>query len=127
MDPLARQLYQAACQSDFPRLESLRQQDAGPNAEDQAVKHRVTPIYLAGNAGHRDMFELLLSRGANPEKALTVAMWNAPEFEEYGRLALTHGANIDKATADGKPLLNHLIQWGRLRHATWLRPKHRPY
>ncbi len=96
--------------------------DAGadPNAEDLAVKHPVSPIYLAGNAGNRDMFELLLSRGANPEKALTNAMWNAPDFEEYGRLALHYGACIDKATADGKPLLNHLIQWGRLRHATWL-------
>ena len=96
--------------------------DAGadPNAEDLARKHRVTPIYLAGNAGQRDMFELLLSRGANPEQALTNAMWNAPDFEVYGRLALAHGANIDRATANGKPLLNHLIQWGRLRHATWL-------
>jgi ankyrin repeat protein len=92
---------------------------ASPNASVFAGSHEITPIYLSASAGNKDVFDLLLRHGADPQRALTAAMWNTTGFE-FAESACTHGANPDLATADGKPLLNHLIQWGRIRHAQWL-------
>ncbi len=96
--------------------------DAGadPNVEALAGTHKVTPIYLAGNAHNLDIFALLLRHGANPNRALTVAAWSAKPFEPYAQLAMDHGAVPDLATADNEPLLNHLVHWGRLSPARWL-------
>lgn len=96
--------------------------DAGAdaNAETLAGTHKITPIYLAGNAHNLDIFALLLRHGADPHRALTVAAWSAKPFEPYAQLAMDHGAVPDLATADNEPLLNHLVHWGRLTPARWL-------
>ena len=98
----------------------LLKSGADPNAETKAGNHAITPIYLAANASNLAIYKLLLQHGADPNRALTSAAWNTDPFEDYAQPAIDHGAHPDRATADGKPLLNHLIQWGRMQQAYWL-------
>jgi ankyrin repeat protein len=39
---------------------------------------------------------------------------------ELAESALAHGAIADRATANGKPLLNDVIRWGQIPQTTWL-------
>jgi len=91
---------------------------ADPGVTVQSWRHQVDTLYFAGSSKNACVFELLLTRGANPHQALTIAMWNGNQ--ELVDLAMLHGAVPDKATADGQPLLNHLIRWGRIEQALWL-------
>jgi ankyrin repeat protein len=88
------------------------------DAETQSWSHAVTAIYFAASAKNKPMFELLLDRGASAAGALVPALWNAtPEFAD---LALRHGAVLDEAVSEGKPLLNHLICWGQIPATLWM-------
>ncbi len=80
--------------------------------------HELDAVYLAAGARNQAIFELLLERGADPTEALTHAAWG-PGIE-FCEVALKHGAVPDRAVADGKPLLNHLIAWGQVTPALWL-------
>ena len=91
---------------------------AGLTARARSWNHEVDAVYFAANARNRDVFALLLDRGADPTAALTPSLWNATE--EFAELALAHGAVPDRATAGGQPLLNNLVRWGRLRQSLWL-------
>jgi ankyrin repeat protein len=64
------------------------------------------------------MFELLLQRGADATEALAHAVW-ASAYELAER-ALAHGAAIDRAIANNKPLLNDMICWGQIPQTMWL-------
>ena len=64
------------------------------------------------------MFNLLLERGADATDALSQAVWGAAY--DLAVSALEHGAAIDRATANGKPLLNDLIRWGQIPQMTWM-------
>jgi ankyrin repeat protein len=101
----------------------LLKSGADPNAETKAGNHAITPIYLAASASNLAIYKILLQHGADPNRALTAASWNTHPFPEYAQPAIDHGAHPDRATADGKPLLNHLIQWGRMQQAYWLRDR----
>jgi ankyrin repeat protein len=68
--------------------------------------------------GHLPVFRLLLERGADATEALTPALWNGTL--EFAALALEHGAVPDRAIAERKPLLNHLICWGQIPQTMWL-------
>lgn len=94
--------------------------DAGadPNASTRAWSEEVDTAYFAASSRNLEVFRLLLERGADATAALPSAVWNA--LEEFSELALTHGADPDRATANGKPLLNDLIRWGQVRPALWL-------
>jgi ankyrin repeat protein len=94
--------------------------DAGadPAATTESWKDDVDAIYFAASAKNRDVFALLLDRGVDATHALTPALWNATE--EFAELAMARGAAPDRATADGQPLLNHLIRWGQMKPAMWL-------
>jgi ankyrin repeat protein len=94
--------------------------DAGadPNAHTKSWSNEVDVAYFAASADKREMFELLLTRGADATAALPSAVWSA--HAELGEIALRHGAEIDRAQHDGKPLLNDLIRWGQLQPALWL-------
>jgi protein DGCR14 len=97
--------------------------DAGAdvNATVRSRGHDLDAAYFAANAGHLEMFELLLARGANPTAALAPAMWNTKDrFAEFGAAAIAHGAEIDRAEAAHRPLLNDLIRWGQFAPARWL-------
>lgn len=96
------------------------------NGADVAVKvrswsHDVDATYFAASSKQAEIFELLLKHGANPTEALAPAMWNAgSEFAKFGQLALDHGGDVNKADAEGQPLLNNLIRWGQFKPAFWL-------
>jgi len=61
---------------------------------------------------------LLLERGADPIAALPPVVWRSET--ELAELALSHGANLDRAVDDGKPLLNNLVRWGQVGPALWM-------
>ena len=88
--------------------------DAGAdaNARTQAWSEEVDTAYFAASSRNLDLFRLLLERGADATAALPSAVWNA--LDEFSQLALTHGADPDRATSNGKPLLNDLIRWGQV-------------
>lgn len=70
---------------------------------------------LAVDSEHREMFELLLARGLDPTVALSPAAWR--KSPDWAEIALSHGASIDRAVDNGKPLLNELIRWGQGKQA----------
>ncbi|HUI57285.1 MAG TPA: ankyrin repeat domain-containing protein [Bryobacteraceae bacterium] len=94
--------------------------DAGadPNAKTRSWAHDVDAAYFAAGAKNGAMFELLLERGADATGALSHAVWG--KHFALAELALAHGAEPDRATANGKPLLNDLIRWGQIPQTTWL-------
>lgn len=94
--------------------------DAGADvrAMTKSWSHEVDAIYFAAWAKNMEVFKLLLERGSDATQALVPALWSAgPEFAE---LALAHGADPDRATAEGRPLLNNLICWGQIPLLTWM-------
>jgi ankyrin repeat protein len=94
--------------------------DAGadPNAQTRTFGSTVDASYFACGAKTPALFELLLERGADATVAIGHAVWRK-EFELADR-ALAHGADLDRATANGKPLLNDLIRWGQILQTTWM-------
>jgi ankyrin repeat protein len=92
--------------------------DAGadPNARTKSWAQAVTPAYFA--CGNIQMFALLLDRGADPTEALSHAVWG--KHYDLAEMALGHGADVDRATANGKPLLNDLIRWGQIPQSLWM-------
>lgn len=97
---------------------NLLDSGADPNARTKSWSHEIDVAYFAAAPNKRELFELLLSRGADATSALSSAVWNAPA--ELGEVALRHGALIDRALHEGKPLLNDLIRWGQVKQALWL-------
>jgi ankyrin repeat protein len=80
--------------------------------------HDVNAAYFAAGTKNLAMLDLLLASGADATDALSHAVWGGAY--ELAELALAHGAIIDRATANGKPLLNDLIRWGQIPQTTWL-------
>ena len=87
-------------------------------ARTKSWAHEVNAAYFAARKGGDAMFELLLDRGADATDAVSHAVWGG--HYELARLALAHGAELDRATANGKPLLNDLIRWGQIPQALWM-------
>ena len=91
---------------------------ADVNATARSWSHDVDVVYFAAASEQHELFELLLQRGANPYTALASAVWRNNNV--FADLALQHGAEIDKALDDGKPLLNQMVRWGQFKQALWL-------
>jgi ankyrin repeat protein len=94
--------------------------DAGAEiaATAKSWAHEVDAAYFAAGTKNLAMFELLLERGADPTGALAHAVW-ASAYDLAER-ALVHGASIDRAVANHKPLLNDMICWGQIPQTMWL-------
>jgi len=94
--------------------------DAGADlrARTKSWNHEMDAVYFAASAKNKDIFELLLDRGADPTEALVPGLWNARL--DFAELALAHGAIADGALSNGKPLLNDLIRWGQIQPMLWL-------
>jgi ankyrin repeat protein len=94
--------------------------DAGADlhATCRSWDHDLDALYLAASSHNRALFELLLERGADATQGLVHALWGPGV--EFAEIALAHGAAPDRAVADDKPLLNHLIAWGQVKSALWL-------
>jgi ankyrin repeat protein len=91
---------------------------ADPNAQTRTFGGTVDAAYFASGAKNAAMFELLLERGADATVAIGHAVWRK-RFDLAER-ALAHGAELDRATASGKPLLNDLIRWGQIPQTLWM-------
>jgi hypothetical protein len=100
------QLIRAASEGDAARVESLLARGADVESTDPAGQ---TPLVHAARGRHRDVLQLLLSRGANPNvyerrdepRGPTPLWWAATDGDVIGVQALIdHGANVD-ATHDG--------------------------
>jgi len=113
---------QCAAGSRLPKADALGTArlllDAGadPNAQTRSWAHDVDAAYFAVN--NPAMFALLLDSGADATAALSHAVWG--KHYEIAELALAHGADPDRARANGKPLLNDLIRWGQIPQTQWL-------
>lgn len=94
--------------------------DAGADlgAKTKSWSHEVDAMHLAASAKNKDIFELLLDRGGDPTEALVNALWGPGA--EFAELAMAHGAEPDRAVAEGRPLLNHLICWGQFPATMWM-------
>jgi ankyrin repeat protein len=88
------------------------------SARVKSWKNEVNVVYFAASSKNAEIFEMLLDRGADPNDALTTAIWNGND--KLVEIAMLHGAVPDQARADGQPLLNNLIRWGQLKPAMWL-------
>ena len=84
----------------------------------EAWGHSLDPVYFAISSGQVEIFALLLEAGGDATTALGVTLWQ-PGFE-FAEVALRHGAKIDEARDEGRPVLNRMAQWGRVRQVEWL-------
>jgi ankyrin repeat protein len=105
----------------FALVELLVERGADVDAKANVRKSDLAPSYFAISARRFDEARLLLERGADANAALGTALWNTKEeFPRFGELCLAHGAEVDAATSDGKPLLNQLVRWGQFQQSRWL-------
>lgn len=115
---------QCAAGSRMPKADTLGTArlliDAGAEvgALTRSWAQHVNAAYLAAGTKNKAMFDLLLDRGADATDAFSHAVWAGAY--ELAMSALEHGAAIDRATANGKPLLNDVIRWGQIPQMTWL-------
>lgn len=114
---------QCACASRMPgkllaTATLLLDAGADPGALTKSWSHEVDAAYFACAAGHKELLELLLERGADATAALPSAAWR--KTMELAEICLAHGAQIDEARAEGRALLNELVRWGQLTPALWL-------
>lgn len=80
--------------------------------------HELDPVKLAVPTCNRAIFELLLKHGADATAALSPALWRS--CTELAEIAVQHGAAIDEARDEGRPVLNQMVRWNRVKHARWL-------
>jgi hypothetical protein len=94
--------------------------DAGAEiaATARSWAHEVGALYFAAGSHDPALFCFLLDRGADATEGLTHALWGGGY--EMAEAALARGAQPDRATANGKPLLNDLVRWGRFEQFFWL-------
>jgi ankyrin repeat protein len=98
--------------------------DAGADvaATARSWGQEVDAAYFASRTKKLGIFELLLERGADPTEALSHAVWSAAY--DLAEAALAHGAVINRAVANHKPLLNDMICWGQIPQMQWLLARH---
>lgn len=80
--------------------------------------HYVNAACLAAGTKNEAVFDLLLASGTDATDALGHAVWAGAY--QLAASAVEYGAAIDRATANGKPLLNDVIRWGQIPQMTWL-------
>jgi hypothetical protein len=91
---------------------------ADPNARCEGWSQELDPTKFAAGSGQTEMFGLLLERGADADRALVHAVWK--DAAVFGEIALRHGADVNRARDDDKPLLNQMIRWGQFPPMHWL-------
>ncbi len=100
----------------FEAAQMLLDAGADPNAKSKSWSHEIDAAYLAAGV-NAAIFKLLLERSADPTAAISHAVWG--KHYEISEIALGYGADLDKAIANGKPLLNDLIRWGEVQQTKW--------
>jgi len=102
----------------LPIAELLLDAGADPNTQTRTWGSTVNAAYFACGVKNAPMFELLLERGADATDAFGHAVWG--KHYDLAERALAHSAQLDRAMAGGKPLLNDLIRWGQIPQAQWM-------
>ena len=94
--------------------------DAGAdvNATTRSFGSVVDVGYFAIRSRQVKLLELLIGRGLDVTAALVTAAWEGRE--DTIDLLLGHGASIDRAAQEGRPLLNELVRWGQFKQARLL-------
>jgi ankyrin repeat protein len=91
---------------------------ASVRAKAKSWGHSVDALYLAAGTHNCELFEILIEAGADPDNALSHSVWRT--HYDLAETAFAYGAEPDRATANGKPLLNDLIRWGQVPQVMWL-------
>ncbi len=100
IDETWTELMRASREGDVVTVRRLLDEGCDPNARGGSL--RLTPLIVSAANGHRDVVELLLSRGAAIEVSDTSGMtplMNAALFEQsaVAQLLLDHGADVNAA------------------------------
>jgi hypothetical protein len=90
---------------------------ADVKAKTKSWSEEVDAVYFAVASNQERTFKLLLEHGADPTEALGGAV--RAGRDRMAETALARGGSLDRATANGKPLLNDLIRRGQLKKAMW--------
>ncbi len=94
---------------------------ADVNARTKSWSHELPVSYYVVHGGNKDIFAMLLDHGMNPTETLSSTVWKG--LHDWTELAIAHGASINDARDEGKPLLNQMIRWGQIEQALWLLAK----
>lgn len=88
------------------------------HARTKSWSHELPVSYYVVNGGNKEIFAMLLDRGMNATDALSATVWKG--LHDWTELALKHGAQLNDARDEGKPLLSQMIRWGQVEEALWL-------
>ena len=91
--------------------------DAGAdvNALTPSWGHEVSVAYFVIRSGQVETLAYLLTHGLHPTEAVSTAAWN--NRADILDLLIAHGADVDRALDDTRPILNELIRWGQFANA----------
>jgi ankyrin repeat protein len=94
--------------------------DAGAdvNAKTRSWGHDVDVAYFVIGSRQIDVLKLLLERGLDATAAVARAARDARE--DMLDLLLEHGAKLDQAFEQTRPVLNELVRWGQFKQARML-------
>jgi len=94
--------------------------DAGAdvNIYTRSYARDVNVAYFVIRAGQIEMLKFLLSRGLDATAAVSTAAWDG--VEDILDLLVRHGARIDRAFDQARPVLNELVRWGQFKQARML-------
>jgi ankyrin repeat protein len=94
--------------------------DAGAdvNALARSWGHDVNVAYFVIRSGQVEMLKFLLSRGLDATAAVSTAAWDSRE--DILDLLVRHGARVDQALDQSRPVLNELVRWGQFKQARML-------
>jgi len=116
-EPAALEAFQEAS-NDGRRTTVLKLIDGGVNVN-QSILDRETALFDAIRGGDEELFSALLDRGANPNlrsrggTPLTVAAGQGRN--DFARVLLDHGAQVDAADEDGRTSLTIAAMRGNLK------------
>ena len=97
---------------------SLVEAGADVNAKTRSWGQDVNVGYFVIRARQTEMLKLLLDRGLDATAAVAPAAWEG--LEDVLDLLLRHGAKLDEAAEQGRPVLNDLVRWGQFKQARLL-------
>jgi ankyrin repeat protein len=94
--------------------------DAGAdvNVKTRSWGHDVDVAHFVVGSRQIEMLKMLLERGLDANAAVARAAWDGRE--DLVDLLLHHGARLDQAFEQERPVLNELVRWGQFKQARML-------
>ena len=97
---------------------ALADAGADPNAQTKSWAHHVAVSYFVIRSGQIETLKLLLGRGMDATAAVGTAAWE--NREDVLDVLLAHGAELNRAKDNARPVLNELVRWGQFANARLL-------